>query len=254
LQKIAFILLTVILLWSCSAARMGKSGNSVATGLKHTANVFEDIQNMNITSKSFFIQKAEIELITGESSEKFVANIRFEYPDKYLISLKSRTGIEGARVYINKDSILVNDRINKIMYLGDSFYFKRKYGLNQSFLPLIFGDLLVDQKETDKNVDCSGNKLNLNSVIKGVLLKYVIDCQKRKILLVNQTGSSNSNGLEIKYDKFYRIENILIPGFIEVAGNEFNTRIKIRILKVEYPWIGSVKFIPGKGYELIKLL
>jgi len=254
LRKIAFILLTLLLLWSCSAARIGISSNSSTTGFKHTDNVLEDIQNLNISSKSFFIQKAEIELLTKESSEKFVANIRFEFPDKYLISLKSRTGIEGARVYINKDSILINDRINKKMYFGDSFYFKRKYGLNQSLLPLIFGDLLLDQKTGNRNSDCSGNKMDLESVVKGVLLKYVVDCQRRKVILVNQTGSSSSNGLEIKYEKFFKLENILIPGLVEVVENEFNTKIKIRISKIEYPWIGSVKFVAGKGYELIKLL
>jgi hypothetical protein len=242
------------LLWSCSTARKGRSGNTFSTGFKHTDNVLEDIQNLNITSKSFFIQKAEIELITKESSEKFVANVRFEFPDKYLISLKTRSGIEGARVYINKDSILVNDRINKKMYFGDSFYFRKKYGLNQNFLPLIFGDLLIDQKTGDRNSDCSGNKLDLESVVKGVLLKYVIDCQRRKIILVSKTGNTNTNSLDIKYEKFFKLENILIPGLVEMTENELNTKIRIKILKVEYPWIGSVKFVPGKGYELIKLL
>jgi hypothetical protein len=254
LRKITFILFIVLLLWSCSAARKGKSGSSLITGFNHTENVFEDVQNLNITARSFFIQKAEIELVTNGESEKFIANIRFEYPDKYLISLKSRTGIEGARVYINNDSILVNDRINKKMYFGDSFYFKRKYGLNQSFLPLIFGDLIIDQKTGRGTNDCSGSKLDLQSVVKGVLLRYVIDCQKRKVILLNQKGSSNSYSLEIKYDKFFKLENLLVPGLVEVTENEFNTRIKIRISKVEYPWNGSVKFVPGKGYELIKLL
>jgi len=220
-------------LWSCSVARKGISGNSFNTGFKHTDNVLEDIQNLNISSKSFFIQKAEIELITKESSEKFVATIKFEYPEKYLISLKSRTGIEGARVYINKDSILINDRINKKMYFGDSFYFKRKYGLNQSLLPLIFGDLLLDQKTGNRNSDCSGNKMDLESVVKGVLLKYVVDCQRRKVILVNQTGSSSSNGLEIKYEKFFKLENILIPGLVEVVENGISMDWKCEICRGE---------------------
>jgi hypothetical protein len=254
LRKIASILFTALLLWSCSATRKIKSENYVSNGAVKTGNVLEDIQNMNISSKSFFIQKAEVELTSNEGTEKFIANIRFEYPDRYLISLKSKTGIEGARVYINKDSILVNDRINKKLYFGDSFYFKRKYGLNQSFLPLVFGDLLIDQRTGDKNLDCSENKKEFESAVQGVLLKYLIDCRMRKIVQVNQTGSSSNTSMVIKYEKFFRIENIMLPGLVEVKENEFNTRIRIRIMKVEYPWSGNVKFIPGKGYELIKLL
>ena len=72
--------------------------------------------------------------------------LKFEYPDKYLISIKSRTGIEGARIYISEDTILFNDRINKKMYYGSSLYLKRKYGLTTNFLPLIFGDIVSRKK------------------------------------------------------------------------------------------------------------
>ena len=90
-----------------------------------SSNVFESTKNQNITNNGFFIQKAEIEIVTGEGKEKYLASIKFEKPDKYLISVKSRTGIEGARIYISNDSILVNDRINKKLYSGNTFYLKR---------------------------------------------------------------------------------------------------------------------------------
>ena len=30
--------------------------------------------------------------------------------------------------------------------------------------------------------------------------------------------------------------------------------IKIKVIKVDAPWSGNIKFIPGKGYELIELI
>jgi hypothetical protein len=35
---------------------------------------------------------------------------------------------------------------------------------------------------------------------------------------------------------------------------QYNIRIKIKIVKTEYPWNGIVRFVPGKGYELIEIL
>ena len=42
--------------------------------------------------QDFFIQKAEIEVINQDGKEKYLSTIKYEKPDKYLISIKSRTG------------------------------------------------------------------------------------------------------------------------------------------------------------------
>jgi hypothetical protein len=96
-------------------------------------NITESVSQQNITNSGFFIEKAEIEINNDKGKEKFIANIKFELPDKYLISLKSRSGIEGARIYLSKDTILVNDRINQIEYYGTSFYIRKKYGFSRKF-------------------------------------------------------------------------------------------------------------------------
>lgn len=217
-------------------------------------NTLESVKNQNITNNSFFIQKAGIELITKNGKEKFIGNIKFEYPDKYLISIKNRTGIEGARIYISKDSILVNDRINKNLYYGNSMYLLRKYGLDQSFLPLIFGDIILDRNYEHSQEKCSGEKMNINCVVKGVMLNYSIDCKKKKSILVNQVNNFVQQGIQIKYEGFLNVGEFFVPKTIEFDDPQYNTVIRIKILKVEFPWSGNVKFIPGKGYELIELV
>lgn len=69
-----------------------------------------------------------------------------------------------------------------------------------------------------------------------------------------QEFSSGQQGAEINYSDFYNIKDRLMPGKIEIHQNQFNTTIKIKILKVEFPWKGSINFIPGRDYEKIELL
>jgi hypothetical protein len=208
-------------------------------------NIAESVSEQNITNGGFFIEKAEIELNNDKGKEKFIANIKFEAPDKYLISLKSRSGIEGARIYLSKDTILINDRINQIEYYGTSFYLRKKYGFSMSTLPLIFGDLVVEG-----NFKNNGNKCE----VKGVDLNYSIDCKKRKVILVNQINNLVQPGVKIKYDRFHIIGYILVPETIELEDYQYNTSIRIKVIKIVKPWNGNLKFVPGKGYELIELV
>jgi hypothetical protein len=239
---------------SCFVSR--NAGNNVQRNSKAliSGNILENVKNQNITNNNFFIKKAEIEVVTQNRKDKFICNLKFENPGKYLISIKSRSGIEGARIYISGDTILVNDRISKKLYFGTSFYLEKKYGLTQSCLPLIFGDVVFGKTDLDKKEQCSGEKLKINCIVKGIALIYDIDCKIKKAISVNMITSYVQPYILIKYGSFVNIENILIPRLVEFEDTQYNTKIKVRILKVELPWNGNVKFIPGKGYELIELV
>lgn len=238
----------------CSLTRSRSKASYSNLNEISSGNILESVKKQNVTANNIFIQKAEIELLNENGKQKFIGNIKFESPDKYLISIKSRTGIEGARIYVTNDSIFINDRINKKMYFGNSLYFSRKYGLNQSFLPLIFGDIVIDKSYDGSKDKCSDDQLIVNCVVKGVTLDYNIDCNRGKTIFVSQLTNSGSEGIKMKYEEFLNVGNILIPGKIEIEGSQYDMTIRIKIIKVEYPWNGNIKFIPGKGYEIIELL
>ncbi len=254
MRKIALISAIGLLTLSCSVTRRVNRETTATENRPTSGDVLESIKEQNITDSSFFIQKAEFEITTKEGSEKYIGTVKYQKPDIYLISLKTRTGIEGARIFISSDTILVNDRINKKIYFGKPYYLKKKYGLTLSCLPLIFGDLVTESNFSLDQVKCSGDKLKINCNVTGVILNYDVDCRKRKVILVNQTDNYGDQNLNIKFEKFFSIGSILLPGAIEIIDTQFDAKIKIRILKVEYPWNGTVKFIPGKNYELIELV
>lgn len=254
MQKIAAILILGALLGGCSISKKLENTKSEYTSKNITENILEDVKERNITNLNFYIEKAEIEIITEKETEKYTGNIKFEKPDKYLISLKSKAGIEGARIYISNDSIMVNDRMNRKLYYANSFYLEKKYGFNLSCLPLIFGDIVLEKDYEENKGKCLDNRFKIECLVKGLRLSYNIDCNKRKIISVNESNNYVQQSLEFKYDNFLSVQDILIPKAIEFEENQHNIHIRIKIKKVESLRNGSIKFIPGRGYELIRLV
>lgn len=250
MRKVIIILVVGLVLSGCSVKRkrIAKTSEIPITG-----NILIDVKNQNLTNYDFFIQKGEVEYITESSKEKYLFTVKFEKPGRYLVSIKSRTGIEGVRIFVSGDTIMANDRINKVLYSASSLYLKRNFGISQSLLPLIFGDIILENREV-KTEKCIGNKVNFENSIRGQPLLYEIDCGKRKLTMTEQEGINLQITTEIKYDQFTNIGGIFIPKYIEMHHNQTNTTIKIKILKIEIPWSGKIDFIPGRDYEKMELL
>ena len=90
--------------------------------------------------------------------------------------------------------------------------------------------------------------------LNGVILNYEIDCNKRKVITVCTVDNFDKNVIKLRFGSFFRVGSNLMPKIIEFESSEFNSVVKIKVRKVELPWNGSIKFIPGKGYELIELV
>lgn len=217
-------------------------------------NILESIKNQNVTNNDFFIQKAEIEIINQNIRQKLIGSVKFIHPDKYLISIKGRTGIEGARIYISGDTMLINDRINKKVFSVSALFIKRKYGTSAEFLPLIFGDVVLEKNSEGNKASCSGDKINFICAVQGILLNYEINCKKRKTVLVKQMNSTDLKSIEIKYSNYIYIGNLIMPGNIELIDSQRNIRLMIKVVKMQQPWNGKVEFIPGRDYETIEIL
>lgn len=238
----------------CSVIKNRKSKNDNISIEIVNENVLEYAKNQNITTNGFYIQKADIEIYTSEGREKVLGSLKFENPDKYLISIKSRSGIEAARIFISNDTILINDRINKKLYVGSPKYLKIKYGIPASVLPVVFGDVISDKYSYDGKTDCSEGKLNVSVILEGVKINYVIDCKKSKSISAVTENSLNKDRIKIEYDDFKKNGNKMIPARIDIKDSQSKTTIEIKILKIESPWNGNMDFIPGNKYEVLQLL
>ena len=133
--------------------------------------------------KVFLFKKLKLKLFTDKSEQNLIGSIKFENPDKYLVSLKSKAGIEVARIFITSDTILINDRINKKQYYGSAKYLKKKFGITTSVLPLIFGDYINENVSDNVITNCSEGKSDIVGIIKNINISYVIDCKKGKSII-----------------------------------------------------------------------
>jgi hypothetical protein len=254
LQKVILILFLFLFTVSCSVLKEGAETELEPSNIKDNTGILEYVRSNNLSRQSFFIPKADIEIISGESVQKVFCSIKYEFPDKYMISIKSRTGIEVARVFISKDTILINDRINKKLYYIAGSYTQKRYGITNSAFSVIFGDLKCENSAEDVKSKCINEKLNVDCGIDQNYLSYSIDCRKRKVQSISIINSIDEGRKELFFGNFKMKDGIFFPAKILFNDLMNNTKIKISIRKIQSPWIGKIEFIPGSKYKLVKLL
>jgi hypothetical protein len=254
LRKIGYILLVLVFTSGCSALRKQKGSYSPGVIESHGVNLIDRILNQNLTSKSFYIERAEFIIRSDDGEKSGLGTMKFLYPDKFLISIKGNSGIEVARIFLSGDSIKINDKMNKRLFYGSTSYLKEKYGVTTSILPVILGDYVNDEKIDSSKINCINGNFNINGIVKNVKVQYLFDCELAKSKLTIPEENRNGNGLEIRYGKFFNVNNINAPGIIEISDKHRNTTIEIRIDKIDIPWEGTIDFIPGRQYEIIRLL
>ena len=248
MRRIVVIILTGILTASCSALKVSKAEKTVVEPDISDKGIIVQVKAQNLSENGFFVQKADIEIIGNEGNDKFLGSVKFEFPDRYLISLRGKSGIEAARILITGDTILVNDRINRTLYFGSSAYLQTKYGLTLALLPLLFGDIV--DRNTKDDCRCIEGKAILNTSFDGKAIRYIIDCNRKKIIEVSVLNSYGAKLLIIRYTSFKHISNRNLPDYVTISDIENDVQIIIRKQKIIAPWDGKIEFIPGSNYEL----
>lgn len=252
MRKVNLIWFLLIFITGCSAIKQRSNINYILSEELKGDSLLEAVRKQNLTNRSFFIQKAEIDISLEKENLKLIASIKFSHPDKYLISLKSKTGIEAARIFITRDTVLINDRIKRKLYFGTPEHLKNKFGVPANILPVVFGDFIYEKRHNNERQYCIDGKIDLDYVTGGIKYRYIVDCNKRKTIIVTRESGFGNNLMEISYGNFINSYNGLTPARIRLSYEK--SVIGIKIGKIESPWNGSIEFIPGNRYDLIELL
>lgn len=252
MHKIVSILFLASLFSGCSVFRPTVNRDFGTISYSVDNDIIKVLENHNITSRNFFIQKAQVEVISTGINENFLASVKFLTPDTFLISLRSKTGIEAARIFLTGDTVLMNDRINRQMIYGKPEKVGMKYGITAEVLPLVFGDFISDIQGLKDKPGCEKGLAVVDSYKQGSKIRYIADCKEGKIISASRESSTNQGAMIFKFSKFVKIGSVSYPSDIIITYREMVINIKID--RFETPWDGSIDFVPGKNYELIELL
>lgn len=252
MQKIIFIASIIFFSVGCAVTKKAytPSGTIVA---ENWDSLLFNVSKRNLSGENFNIQKLEIEFNYQNKKQLFLTSVKFNKPDKFLISVRSKSGIEAIRIFISKDTILVNDRINRRLYRASPDYLKIKYGFESALIPLIFGDFIGNTNSDNHKAGCINGYEDVDYIIDGVKIKSKINCEFKKIISTSIIASYVKNDIILDFSDFLKSEKILLPGEVIMNGLGEYGLIRMKIKNVEYPWIGEIVFVPGNKYKIINL-
>lgn len=242
----------IFLISACSVSntRQTRTDNRNLVGANSA--VKNTIEN-NITNDGFFINKGKISTSgeTGRISLYFT--MKYKLPGTYLISLRSKTGLEAYRIYISGDTVLINDRLNKAILTGSPIDFERITGIPSELLKISVGDFFYNNPKFEKQENCINGEIKINDSYLGMIIKTTLDCEAGKAKSLLLTTGVTDEYLNIEYKKF-RDDHEKLPKTVEVYDFRRKIKIKISLFKYSSPWYGDIQFIPGNGYSIKKLL
>ena len=242
--------MVLFLTGGCSVLRKQESGSNPAVVGESDMILWKEVVNQNVTASNFFISKADVELTGKGVSDKFIASIKYLVTGEYLISLRSRSGVEGARIYISRDTVLINDRINRKLYYGSGEKMSQKYGFSPSVIPVIFGDYITNDSSNEIE-KCINGEVKNSQLISGIGIDYTLNCRELKVI---SARAGDLNTIRLKFSEYLNLNAKKVAGEIEFEDIAREIKLTIRIRKMESPWEGEINFIPGSGYEHIPLI
>jgi hypothetical protein len=252
-KKIIALAIITAILSGCSVSRRSGSGDSYSGRDTGSDNSVGSIVRNNISNNNFYIQRADIKVTQENISARFTAGIKFRKPDTLLIAVRSKAGIEAGRAFITRDTILLNDRINKKLLIGKPEIIESKYGIDPALIFAVLGDVIVEEQEMETSLNCVKGIYRKEFRLGNKRVEYTIDCGRMKAVRAYFEGDINTGNITIDYSNIVLLNGVRFPQRIEIVDDLNSVNILLEVKKVESPWEGRIEFIPGSGYKVMKI-
>ena len=250
MRKEVILFFGLILIAGCSVRRPALTTGGAESGSARLA--VSDVKELNFTSRPFFIQRADINIVNGKQSQRLISTIRFAQPDSFLISVRTLAGIEAARILLAGDSIFVNDRLNRVLHYGSNQGVKRKYGFDMAFFPALLGDLMTGSR-SQANLNCNDGQAVTRVSSEGYIINSFVNCRNKKIEKIEIENEFVKNFISINFDDFEKDGKMIFPRDIKINNFANFDLIEVNIRKVEFNTDSRIGFIPGRNYERVEI-
>ncbi len=251
-KVIIYSISVFFLLAGCSTTAKLTDSRNIADVPKRDFYTYGDIEAAGLAGTGFFVRKANVEIQTEGTSEKLSLILRRNQEEEYLASVRSRTGIEGARVLLTRDTLVVNDRINRMLICGRPESLYRLYGFNSWMLPLVLGDVLAGDSSAAK-IACKDNAVELKIRRGKNLISYLIDCKDYRTERTVVSDLYGPGEIKVEFGRFRQYGAFSFPEDITLSDKAGRYVVSVSFEDVEIPWKGDIVFIPGEKFERIEL-
>lgn len=254
MQKIICIILAfAIVVSACSTARKaGKTG--VDANVDESAgNRLEAVISNNLSNNDFYIRRADIRVRQENVTVNLNASIKFRRPDSLMVSVRSGMGVEAGKGFLTGDTVIVNDRFNRKLMVGNPVEIRTKYGIDPAMIFVILGDIVVDKGDYRSVLNCQRGEFRSQYIVEGRTVEYTVDCQSRKVRKVYLEGDIRSGNITIVLSGIVKDGNITYPKKIVINDDLKELDVEIEIKRIESPWSGSIGTVGGQGYRIVRI-
>lgn len=244
--KIILLAATIaLMLGSCSGSRkiVRQANPRMRTVQSITGK--ELIMNNTLAGKDFEISKFRAKVTTGEDNNSFSGYLRHS-GDSYLISIRTIAGIEAARIYFDRDSVKINDRINRQYIHGRFSALRSRYGIDWDDIPLLLGDITTTFPE-EQVINCIGGFGEYTNKEGNKLYQFTMSCAEGRLTEVSVIDGISGRSLRAFFKSFIRENGLVYPGFIIIESG--GTKAEISIERVNSDSKPTIKFRKGSGYD-----
>ncbi len=252
MQKvITVIVLIILIIQGCATNRKLKVRGKVyhESSIKNS-----DIVEKNVSLKRFYIQKAVVTITGNQEETKFLTTVKYNPPDSILISVRAKIGYEAARIFLTGDTIIIADRVNRKLRVGNPQLLKKKYGIEPAMLFIVIGDYIQGTESRDKTFKCIDGYSDNNLLIDGRNINYKINCNEGKIAGATFEGDITSGNIELEFNDFANFDGLVMPRYISIKNDLSRIKAEIAIEKATGNFQGYVRGLKtGSTYDVIRI-
>ncbi len=191
----------------------------------------------------FFEAKGKLRYQEEGEDRRVNLNVRMQRDSVIWISLRGGPGIEGARLLIGTDSLLMLNRLNKEYYaysypdLSEAINFDVNVDIFQS---IMVGNPIVLSDTADIITTREGSFRIATQFYQNLQIQSKILRENRKVKEMLITDLGNNNRLVIKYNEFKPFNNKYIPYKVEIAldyadESKTDTQFELNYNRIDIP-------------------